>query len=214
MINEFELSELLIAKFCHDLAGPIGAINNGFEFLKEENSEMRQKAYQLVEISAKQSVARLQFFRYIYGTLPAVGEANLSEVKLLADNYLVGSKVSLNWPNEGMVVPGVSISHRMAQIILNLIHVSSYVLIHGGVVSVEMEKLPNGKRVQVVAKGNQVKQEEETTKILLGQLDGIVISTKNVHIYNVMQKVSAIKARLTCEVAEDQVIYVVELTKE
>jgi hypothetical protein len=77
-----------------------------------------------------------------------------------------------------------------------------------------MEKLPNGKRVQVVAKGNQVKQEEETTKILLGQLDGIVISTKNVHIYNVMQKVSAIKARLTCEVAEDQVIYVVELTKE
>jgi len=69
------VSNLLAARLCHELSGPIAAINNGVEFLTEEDSSLGsasgtafvQDAAALVSDSARRARSRLQFYRFAYG---------------------------------------------------------------------------------------------------------------------------------------------------
>ena len=65
--NEMKMTELLCSKLCHDLISPIGAINNGLEFLQDESSEMANEASKLIDTSAKQAADRLAYFRLAFG---------------------------------------------------------------------------------------------------------------------------------------------------
>jgi histidine phosphotransferase ChpT len=65
----------LAARLCHELSGPIAAVNNGVELLAEENSgpglssspAFLQDAATLVSDSARRARSRLQFYRFAYG---------------------------------------------------------------------------------------------------------------------------------------------------
>jgi histidine phosphotransferase ChpT len=67
--------ELLSARLCHELSGPIAAINNGVELLAEEdpglgsspNRAFLRDAVALVSESARRARFRLQFYRFAYG---------------------------------------------------------------------------------------------------------------------------------------------------
>ena len=61
MVDETRLAEMLCTRLCHDLTGPIGAVNNGAEFLSEEGFDMQNEAMQLILTSAHEAVNRLQF---------------------------------------------------------------------------------------------------------------------------------------------------------
>jgi len=51
-IDETRLAEMLCTRLCHDLTGPIGAVNNGAEFLSEDGFDMQHEAMQLIFTSA------------------------------------------------------------------------------------------------------------------------------------------------------------------
>ena len=59
--------ELLASRICHDLISPVGAVNNGVEFLEEMGAEAGGEAIQLISHSARQASVRLQAFRICYG---------------------------------------------------------------------------------------------------------------------------------------------------
>lgn len=59
--------ELLASRICHDLISPVGAVNNGVEFLQETGLEGGNDAIDLIAYSAQQASARLQAFRLAYG---------------------------------------------------------------------------------------------------------------------------------------------------
>jgi histidine phosphotransferase ChpT len=67
--------ELLAARLCHELSGPIAAISNGIELLAEEdpgrgsspNPAFLHDAVGLVSESARRARVRLQFYRFAYG---------------------------------------------------------------------------------------------------------------------------------------------------
>ena len=59
--------ELLASRICHDLISPVGAVNNGVEFLEEMGAEAGAEAIQLIAHSARQASVRLQAFRICYG---------------------------------------------------------------------------------------------------------------------------------------------------
>jgi histidine phosphotransferase ChpT len=44
MIEELRMAEMLCTRLCHDLTGPIGAVNNGAEFLSEEGFNLQNQA--------------------------------------------------------------------------------------------------------------------------------------------------------------------------
>src|ERR687890_461021 len=67
-IDPLELAALIASRVCHDLISPVGAIVNGLEVLEEERDEsMREFAMDLVQKSARQASAKLQFSRLAFG---------------------------------------------------------------------------------------------------------------------------------------------------
>jgi histidine phosphotransferase ChpT len=72
---DLRVLELLSARLCHELSGPIAAINNGVELLAEEdpglgsstNPAFLHDAVALVSESARRARCRLQFYRFAYG---------------------------------------------------------------------------------------------------------------------------------------------------
>ncbi len=64
---DLRVVELLSAKLCHDLIGPIAAISNGAELLADEEPEFVRDAVALVGDSARKASKRLQFYRFAYG---------------------------------------------------------------------------------------------------------------------------------------------------
>ena len=72
---DLRVLELLTARLCHELSGPIAAISNGVELLAEEdpslgsapNPAFLHDAVGLVSESARRARLRLQFYRFAYG---------------------------------------------------------------------------------------------------------------------------------------------------
>lgn len=64
---ELRVLELLAARLCHDLIGPVSAITNGVELLAEEDGEFVRDAVALVGNSARKAGRWLQFYRFVYG---------------------------------------------------------------------------------------------------------------------------------------------------
>jgi histidine phosphotransferase ChpT len=64
---DLRVLELLAARLCHDLIGPLSAIANGVELLAEEDAEFARDAVALVGESARQANRRLQFYRFAFG---------------------------------------------------------------------------------------------------------------------------------------------------
>ena len=64
---ELRVLELLAARLCHDLIGPVAAIANGVELLGEDDPGFVRDAVALVGDSARKANARLQFYRFAYG---------------------------------------------------------------------------------------------------------------------------------------------------
>jgi histidine phosphotransferase ChpT len=59
--------ELLTARLCHELSGPISAVSNGAELLAEGDPDLGGDALALVAASARRAANRLQFYRFAYG---------------------------------------------------------------------------------------------------------------------------------------------------
>src|SRR5476649_361754 len=100
MIDELRMAELLCTRLCHDLTGPIGAVNNGAEFLSEEGFNLQGQAVELITSSAASAVARLQFYRFAYGRVKDQGEASLADSQRLGSDFFTGGKVALDWPDQ------------------------------------------------------------------------------------------------------------------
>jgi len=72
---DLRVLELLAARLCHELSGPIAAINSGLELLADEpvsaeggaDWDFVRDAIALVGESAGRAASRLQFYRFAYG---------------------------------------------------------------------------------------------------------------------------------------------------
>ena len=211
MLKDNELSELLIAKFSHDIAGAIGAISNGTEFLKDEDHTMRERACELIETSAKQAVARLNYFRQAFGITYDNGDANLSEIRNLIHHYLHTSKVSLLWGDENLNLPGFFINHKTGKIILNVILLLYGSLVYGGTIEIKLLKTTNGKRIIFTATGKNIKLEDETTNILNTNFTKVKLTPRNIHIYYMVTLLTDKNTKLAIEKQDNNLNLIIDI---
>ena len=129
-----QLAALLCSRLCHDLISPVGAIGNGLEVLRDEDdAEMRAHALTLIEASAHQASARLQFARIAFGAAGSAGaEIELGDALALTQNILARGKVSLDWKLENKLVP-----KDIVKLLLNLVLISIDCIPRGGVLVVQ-----------------------------------------------------------------------------
>jgi histidine phosphotransferase ChpT len=205
MTDELRMAELLCTRLCHDLTGPIGAVNNGAEFLSEEGFNMQSQAVDLIVSSAFSAVTRLQFYRFAYGKVKDHGEANLADKQKLAMDFFADGKISLDWPDSHTDSAGISISVKMSRLIYNLLILAASSLIRGGTVSVRVgQDGQSRKQVTVSAKGPGLKWEAEMDKIFSGTFDPEELTPKNVQTYLTQCYCVDLSSKLTHNIKDEE----------
>lgn len=184
MNHEVRLAELLCTRLCHDLTGPIGAVNNGAEFLGEEGFALQEQAIELIIGSAQQAVVRLQFYRQAYGRVNHQGEASLNEVRKLAGEFFAGSRFELVWPEQYTDAVEVSVSRKMAQLVLNMLILISGSMPRGGTLDIAIVKRDDGQaEVRVKGVGEAVREDADSLKALDGKMNIADATPKTVQPY-------------------------------
>lgn len=192
------LAEQLCTRLCHDLTGPIGAVNNGAEFLAEEGFNLQSQAVELITSSAFSAVARLQFYRVAYGRVKEHGEASIADHQRLAQDFFLDSKITLVWHDQYTDAAGVSFSQRMIRLLFNLLIIASSALLKGGKIEVKLETHgDNHTVIEINATGDAVKWEREMEQLLTEEIDVSQVTPKNVQLYLTRQLAEDVVADLS-----------------
>jgi histidine phosphotransferase ChpT len=93
---DMRVCELLAARLCHDLAGPVAAISNGAELLGDDDPDFAREAATLIGDSARTAAKRLQLFRFVYGSGGGIGAGPPPHI--LAAEYFAGSNIECDYP--------------------------------------------------------------------------------------------------------------------
>jgi histidine phosphotransferase ChpT len=134
--DDLSLSALMSSKICHDLVGPVGAINNGLELLEEEDDgETRAYALQLIQNSARSAAAKLEFARLAFGASTGMGgSVDLAYAEKITRRFVEDGKHALSWsPSTG------TIGKLELKLVLITLCVAQHAIPGGGRIAVEIE---------------------------------------------------------------------------
>ena len=130
---DMRVAELLASRLCHDIVGPIGAVNSGMELMADDSFGMADDALELASRSAAQAAAALQFFRLAYGAAGSNVEGGMATIERIAREYLEAHKCSLAWAPE---VAAPAVPESAGKLILNMLALAAEGLPRGGNLSV------------------------------------------------------------------------------
>jgi hypothetical protein len=96
------LSELILTKFCHDIAGATGALMNGAELLADsfDDKEFLHQATNTLIDSSRFLTYRLRFFRAAFG-VPKQSYTPTTAIQFATDYISTFNNIILDWENEG-----------------------------------------------------------------------------------------------------------------
>ncbi|WP_419797523.1 MAG: histidine phosphotransferase family protein [Terasakiella sp.] len=155
---EMRVAELLCSRLCHDLVGPVGAVNHGMELIEEENSPVLNEAIEMIGHSARQASNRLEFFRLAFGLSGGgSGLASMEQGRKLATGFLE-KHIRLDWPKNTELPwqdSEVTVPKDVVKVILNLIMLGVDCLPRGGVLTLSQAVLPEGLGIALVAEGQK-----------------------------------------------------------
>ena len=171
-LEDTALAALISSKICHDLAGQIGAINNGLELLEEENDEdTRYYALELIHNSAKAAWAQLDFHRLAFGASSSLGAVvPLGHVEQVARRYIENNKRRVHWQANLQ-----DIDKENAKLLLAVLSVALTSLPAGGDFYVGVQasnagsRGPSRMKLAILCKGRSARIPEGIAEVLAGK---------------------------------------------
>ncbi len=162
--NDLQLAALLCSRVCHDLISPVGAIANGLEVLNDDDDEMmREHAMSLIQSSAQQASAKLQFARLAFGAAGTAGDLiDLGDARQVTQGLLESGKIELEWPTDNQVLPKDAV-----KLLLNLILIGIDSIPRGGCLRVASDAEDGELSLEVRAEGLKAKIPEDVKEVLL-----------------------------------------------
>ncbi len=151
MLVDLKVAQLLCSRLCHDLVGPIGAVNAGMELMSDGTGDA-DEAMALVASSGQQLNRRVIFYRLAFG-LGAGARASVSDAKMLAEELLSEGSVTLEWPDPSVTGPGKPICADGMKLLLNMVLLGVEALPRGGTLAVGVADLAEGTGVAMTASG-------------------------------------------------------------
>lgn len=153
-IDPLELAALIASRVCHDLISPVGAIVNGLEVLEEEKDEsMREFANDLVQKSARQASAKLQFARLAFGAAGGAGaEIDMTDAGRCVAALMEREKAEVDWQVTSGLLP-----KSEAKLLLNLVLIALNSVARGGTILVNADRSDGETVLRVVASGDRAK---------------------------------------------------------
>ena len=132
---DIKVLELICSRLCHDLVGPVGAVNNGIELLEDFDPSMADDVLPLLQSSARQAWRRLDFFRMAFGAAGGRESWPMAELGRYAAGWFEGGKVTLDWPNDQRSQM-LQLEGGCAKLLLHLTLLAGEALPRGGTVAV------------------------------------------------------------------------------
>lgn len=170
------LSAVVATRLCHDLAGPVGALNAGIELLADEtDAAFITETVALLRHSAEAAAARLKLLRLAFGVVTA-GATGAGDLHGVVRGFVAatGSPVELDWGLD----PAQAVSDPQAQGILLLCLAGLDCLRQGGSLRVSAAVSAGGAlTVSVVIQGRKVALEAGEEAVLQGDFSAITPRT-------------------------------------
>lgn len=176
------LLELLSSRICHDLVSPVGAINNGIEFMEDagDDKESIEQATGLISHSAQSAAARLQVFRIAYGGGGRDGNIKPEDIqKAFGALIRTDGKVRQSWDPFGPL--GIDAKEKgFAKILICGLVLAMECLPKGGTVFVDPGK---GNETIIKAEGPDAVVRENVEAALKRDIDPETLDPRLVHPY-------------------------------
>lgn len=160
-MEQARLAELVASKMCHDFLGPITALTQGLELLKQSGAaEREEEAVSLLEAGITKAQAKFDFYRHaLGGALGADGDLTLSSGRAAAERVFATLKPDLVWPGNDLTLPRAGM-----RVVLNILVIAAECLAKGGAVTLQAE--PG--EVRVIAEGERARLRQEISDGLRG----------------------------------------------
>ena len=176
-----DVLQLMASKICHDLISPIGAINNGIEFMEDMGPDAFEDATSLIGHSAAQASGKLQAYRIAYGAGGADGHIKPEDVKNAIDGMLVGDgKITQDWDAKapmGVADNGVERLPAFSKMLICSILLVLDTLPKGGIINVQAD----GSTTTITATGENAAFREGIVEGLTLSLGNDALEPKHAH---------------------------------
>jgi len=189
-MDDLKLAALLCTRLCHDLVGPVGAINNGLELLGDGGGDLDDEVMALIQRSARETARRLQFFRAAFG-LASGGKRGFSSASEVAARFFDGGKIALDWTGAAPA-PFPANEDACAQIMLNLLLCGAEMLPRGGRLSARVAAEAGKVALSVAAAGPTIKIDDDLETRLDGRATVATIDARRVQPHYTARLVAAL----------------------
>ncbi len=170
-LDALDLAALLCSRVCHDLISPVGAIVNGLEVLEEEKDEATKTfALELINKSARNASARLQFCRLAFGAAGSAGaQIDLGDAEAMARGFIEDEKIKLKWN-----LPRALLPKNRVKLLLNMLVISGQAIPRGGVLTVDPLGEGESMSFRITAAGPNARVPPHATELVAGAAEGPV----------------------------------------
>lgn len=203
--DELTLAQMMCSRVCHDLAGPLSAVQATVELMLGEGEESsgsdRNDAWTVLQKSIRQAGVRLAFFRQIFGT--GGGPESVLTVRDVRDHaaaMMPTGKVRFSFnvhADDG--APLTELPTRVGNLALILGMVGAEALPRGGAVALYVARLADGIGLAMKAEGQGAAVHDTVSGVLNGNAD-VEVTARNVHAY----LATLLAARLSAELELSQ----------
>lgn len=169
--------ELLASRICHDLISPVGAVNNGVEFLQDADPADMKDGLDLIAYSAAQASAKLQAFRLCYGAGGRDPNIKLDEVHRIFGEYLGGaSRIKQDWDPKAVAFDDMPVA--LPKILLGTLILCTEIMPRGGIITVSRQETGY---LKVTPTGQDVAPRPNMDKALDGTIHPDILDTRLIH---------------------------------
>ncbi len=213
-MTDLQLAELMAARLCHDLVGPIGAVANGVELLSDGGAGDAEVTG-LIAVSARQATRRLQWFRVAFGSASGLpSSAMFAETRRLAQGLFEDGRVTLEWGAPDPTAEAAA-TREAAKLALNLSLLALECLPRGGTVQVRIEPKSTSLHLNVAAVGTSARIPDDMQSALR---EGVAIgelTPKSVPAYLAARLITQVGSRLSVRAgADDRVEFAADLPRQ
>ncbi len=199
-----DLASLLCSKLCHDMLSPVGALSNGLELLADEQDpEMRQRCFELLEQSARISADKLKFFRLAFGAAGGFGDmVPLSEARALVDALVANNeRIEVNWQLANDSLPKAAV-----KTLLNFSMMAIESLVRGGKLDIAAELRDGVTEIVVRATGKKVAFDADVGRALEGSLPPEELSSRTAPAAMLLQLAQGLGGKVQHALSEEALV--------
>lgn len=179
-LDSLDLAALLCSRVCHDVISPVGAIVNGLEVLEDDSdTSMREFALDLIQKSARQASARLQFARLAFGAAGSAGASiDLGDAEQVARGMFLDDKIAFSWSS-----PRLLFLKNRVKLLLNLIMIAITAIPRGGAIAVTVTGDAENCQFEIRSKGLNARIPAHSQELLAGHSETGTVDAHGIQIY-------------------------------